>query len=254
MKSHRSLSSFAPKKYLLVALGGALSLGLLTASAQLITYVDATEGGNTFKAPSAGGGSPFTVAPFGTQGTVNDGLWDARAFGNGATIFQNASTGAARDTNAVRLATSVSGLALDTYNVYAYFWSDNSPQWRIGASLSDSAGQLSLYQPGGAGVTQFYAGSDATVLSTALAQNPFTAGVMVAEGNRRLYGVLLGTVTGTGFSAFIEGDRNMVGQDQRTWYDGVGYSVVPEPGFGALFGLGALSFFVRRRRTTEKSA
>jgi hypothetical protein len=221
----------------------------LSASAQLITYVDATSGGNTFKAPSAGGGLPFTVAPFGTQGPANDGLWDARAFGNGATIFQNASAGANQDTNAVRLATSVSGLSLGTYNVYVYFWSDNSPLWRIGASLSDSAGQLSLNQPGGAGVTQFYTGSDATVLSTALVQNPFASGVMVAEGNRRLYGVLVGTVNDTGFSVFVEGDRAMTLQNQRTWYDGVGYTLVPEPTAGAVLGLGTLvgMFAIRRR-------
>jgi hypothetical protein len=219
-----------------------------TASAQ-VTYVDATEGGNTFKAPTAGGGLPFTVAPFGTQGPANDGLWDARAFGNGATIFQNASAGANQDTNAVRLGTSVSGLALGTYNVYVYFWSDNSPLWRIGASLSDSAGQLSLYKPGDAGVNQFYAGADATVLSTALAQNPFTTGVMVSEGNRRLYEMSLGTFTGTGFNVFVEGDRAMTLQNQRTWYDGVGYSLVPEPATGALLGLGALigMFGIRRR-------
>jgi hypothetical protein len=230
-------------------LGGFCAATMLsTASAQLITYVDATDGGNTFKAPSAGGGLPFTVTPFGTQGPANDGLWDARAFGNGATIFQNASAGAAQDINAVRLATSVSGLSSGTYNVYVYFWSDNSPTWRIGASLLDSAGQLSLAKPGDAGVNQFYTGADATVLSTALASNPFTTGVMVAEGNRRLYQVSLGTVTGTGFTAFIEGDRSMTLQSERTWYDGVGYSIVPEPATGALLGLGALALIARRRK------
>lgn len=230
-------------------LGGFFAAAMVsTASAQLITYVDATDGGNTFRAPSAGGGLPFAVAPFGTQGAANDGLWDARAFGNSATIFQNASAGAAQDTNAVRLVTSVSGLSLGTYNVYVYFWSDNSPLWRIGTSLSDSVGQLSLSKPGDAGVNQFYTGADATVLSTALAVNPFTTGVMVAEGNRRLYQVSLGTVTGTGFSAYIEGDRSMTAQNQRTWYDGVGYSIVPEPATGALLGLGALALIARRRK------
>jgi len=229
----------------------ALVLALVSSASAQITYVDATDGGNTFKAPSAGGGLPFTVTPFGTQGPANDGLWDPRAFANGATIFQNASAGANQDTNAVRLTTSVSGLALGTYNVYVYFWSDNSPLWRIGASLSDSVGQLSLYKPGDAGINQFYAGADATVLSTALTQNPFTTGVMVAEGNRRLYEVLLGTTTGTSFNVFIEGDRAMTLQNQRTWYDGVGYSLVPEPAAGALVGLGLLvGMFSIRRRTT----
>jgi hypothetical protein len=229
-------------------LGGVFAVALVSTASAQITYVDAIDGVNTFKAPSAGGGLPFAVTPFGTQGTANDGLWDARAFGNSATIFQNASAGANQDTNAVRLATSVSGLSLGTYEVYVYFWSDNSPLWRIGASLSDSAGQLSLSKPGDAGVNQFYTGSDATVFSTALALNPFTTGVMVAEGNRRLYQVSLGTVTGTGFSAYIEGDRTMTLQNQRTWYDGVGYSIVPEPATGAILGLGALGLIARRRK------
>jgi hypothetical protein len=229
-------------------LGSVFAVALVSTASAQITYVDATDGGNTFKAPSAGGGLPFAVTPFGTQGPANDGLWDARAFGNSATIFQNSGAGAGQDTNAVRLATSVSGLSLDTYNVYVYFWSDNSPLWRIGASLSDSVGQLSLSKPGDVGVNQFYTGSDATVLSTALALNPFTTGVMVAEGNRRLYQVSLGTVTGTGFSAYIEGDRGMTAQNQRTWYDGVGYSIAPEPATGAILGLGALCLIARRRK------
>jgi hypothetical protein len=219
-----------------------------SASAQTI-YVDATEGisGNTAIAPSAGGGV-FTSIP--QSNTPNDGLWDGRAFGNSATIFQNAGTTAAVDTNAVRLATSVSGLAADSYNVYVYFWTDNSPTWRIGASLTDSPGQLPLFQSGGAGVTQFYTGSDATVLSSTLTPNPFTTSVVIAEGNRRLLQGYVGTFTGTSVSVFIEGDRSMTTFNQRTWYDGVGYSVVPEPSTATLFGLGTLAgtFILRRRR------
>ena len=210
--------------------------------------MDATDGiaGNTAIALSAGGGV-FSGIP--QSNTANDGLWDLRAFGNSATIFQNAGTTANVDVNAVRLVTGVSGLPLNTYSVYVYFWTDNSPTWRIGASLSDSVGQLALYQGGVSGVTQFFTGADATVLSTALPQNPFSTAVMVAEGNRRLLQAYLGDVTGTGFNIFVEGDRAMTGQMQRTWYDGVGYAVVPEPAFGALLGLGTLAgtFALRRR-------
>ena len=221
-----------------------------TASAQIV-YVDATDGaaGNTAIAPSAGGGVFTPVQPPGTQGPANDGLWDVRAFGNNASIYQNAGTGAGVDTNAVRLATSVSGLPLNSYDVYVYFWTDSSLNWRIGASLNDTPGQLMLYQAGGADVTQFYSGADATVFSSTLSPNPFTADVMVAEGNRRLLQAHLGSVTGTGFSVFVEGDLSMTSFDQRTWYDGIGYAVVPEPASAALFGLGALVFVLRRRRS-----
>ncbi len=229
----------------LCCLGG-LSLSTLAAT----TYVDATDtaSGNTAIAPSAGGGTFTGVAQ---SNTANDGLWDLRAFGNGATIFQNAGTTAGVDVNAVRLVTTVSGLAFDTYQVYAYFWTDNSPTWRLGASLTDGVGQLPLFKAGDAGVTQFYTGADATVNSTTLSVNPFTTSVVVAEGNRRLLQASLGTVTGTSIQVFIEGDRSMTGQDQRTWYEGIGYAaVVPEPSTAmlGLTGLAMLGAVVRRRQ------
>jgi hypothetical protein len=216
------------------------------ATAQLVSYVDANTNGNTLIAPSAGGGSAWMVQPFGTQGSANDGLWDGRAFGNSATIFQNASTLANVDTNAVRLVTSISGLPLDTYSAFVYFWSDTSLGWRIGASLADAAGQLPLFKPGDAGVTQFYTGADATVYSSSLAVNPFTSSVMIAEGNRRLYQAQLGTFNGTSLDVYIEGDRAMTSYDQRTWYDGIGFGV-PEPSALSLVGCALVAFFASRR-------
>jgi hypothetical protein len=211
-----------------------------------ITYVDATDtaSGNTAIAPSAGGGVFTGLA---TQGPANDGAWDKRAFGNGATIFQNAGAGAGIDTNAVRLVTGVSGLPENTYNAYVYFWSDSSPTWQIGASLSDAAGQLPLYKPGDANVTQFYTGADATVYSTSLTENPFTTAVMIAEGNRRLYQAFLGTFTGTSLDICIEGNRAMTGFNERTWYDGIGCSVVPEPSTFSLAGCALIALFASRR-------
>ena len=37
------------------------------------------------------------------------------------------------------------------------------------------------------------------------------------------------------------------GNDDRTWYDGVSYEAVPEPGSLALLGLGGLCVLQRRR-------
>lgn len=223
---------------------------LLVASrraAATTVYVDATHGaGNTEVAASAGGGTFNPSGPLDNQGPANDGLWDLRAFGNSGTIYQNAGTGAVVD-DAQRLVTSVP-VPAGTYNVFAYFWSDNSNAWRLRAGLTDGA--LPLYVPGDAGVTQFYTGSDATVLSSTLSPNPFTSNVMIAEGNRRLYQIALGQTTGSSITVFVDDmGADQVEFNQRSWYDGIGYTLVPEPAAGglAILAMAGLTGAMRRR-------
>jgi hypothetical protein len=55
---------------------------------------------------------------------------------------------------------------------------------------------------------------------------------------------LLGQVTGTSISVFVE-DAPATTSSNRTWYDGIGYEV-PEPATMAILGLGAL--LMRRKR------
>jgi hypothetical protein len=213
----------------------------------VIVYVDATHGlaGNTAAAPSAGGGVFNTSGALNNQGPANDGLWDVRAFANGATIYQNASTGAVTD-NAQRLVTSTSVLP-GTYNVFAYFWSDSSNLWRLRAGQTDTVGDLPLYIPGDANVTQFYTGSDATVFSSTLGPDPFVTPVMIAEGNRRLYQVALGTVTGSSISVYADDYGALqTSFNERTWYDGIGYELVPEPGSLTLLGISLCGLAFRR--------
>jgi hypothetical protein len=225
---------------------------LLLASRQAaaaIVYVDSTHGaGNTAVAPSAGGGVFNPSGALNNQGPANDGLWDVRAFGNAATIYQNAGTGAVTD-NAQRLVTSVA-VPAGTYNVYAYFWSDNSNMWRLRADLTDAAGELNQYIPGDAGVTQFYTGGDATVMSSTLSPNPFTSDVMIAEGNRRLYQIALGQTTGANVTAYIDDmGATQTAFNERSWYDGIGYALVPEPATGslAIVVMAGLAATMRRR-------
>src|SRR5688572_4169124 len=100
MKISSEPVQFVPRlmKTYLSAVCLAIASLISTASAQLISYLDATDGaaGNTTIAPSAGGGV-FAGVP--QSNTANDGLWDLRAFGNSATIFQNAGTTANVDVN-----------------------------------------------------------------------------------------------------------------------------------------------------------
>ena len=237
-----------------------LRLGLLVAglavfaahAAAAIVYVDATHGagGNT---TLVGGAQwdPLTAS----QGAGGDGVWALRAFGNSATIYQNSPSGSID--NAHRLQTNVSGLALGVYNAYAYFWSDSS-SWRMEASLTDNPGgdlPLFSFNPTTAGVVQHYTGADVggnLPLSTSLGVNPFTTGVMVGDAARRLFQIPLGQVTGTSFPIYIDDDHLQVDQNQRTWYDGVGYELdhlVPEPTSFALLGLGLGVLLVGRRKS-----
>jgi hypothetical protein len=229
-------------------------VAFVTATAQAaITYVDATDGvgGNT----TLTNGNTWTAIDPPGQGAAGDGVWAERVFGNGATIFQNAASGTTD--NAHRLLTTISGLSPGgVYDVYVYFWSDPST-WRINAGVTDStlpqfAAQGGHADPTTANTTRLApAGTaDGTLLTTP--GDPFTTAVMIAEGNRRLYQGYLGqdTADGSGLiQVYVDDDLPVQGdQNQRTWYEGVGYAAVPEPASVALLGLGGVAVLYRRRR------
>jgi hypothetical protein len=227
-----------------------LALTASAASAQLITYVDVTSG--------AGGNTTLTngtqwdpLADGAGQGTTGDGVWAVRdaanggGFGNMGTIYQNTPSGTSDDAHP--LLTSVNGLSLNTYDVYVYFWSDSSA-WRIRAGFDLSSLSYFQYNPLSPGATVFATPNGTTIYSSSLSENPFTTDVMIAEGsNRRLIQGYVGQVTGTGISLFID-DGPATSSNERTWYDGIGYAVVPEPTSFSLLGVGVLLLVGARRR------
>ena len=201
-----------------------LAAGISAASAA-ITYVDATTANTTF-----GDGSAF--APDGTGTTT---AWGSRTvFGNGGEIYTSIATA-----DSPELRTTVTGLAAGTYNAYAYYWvaGDGNPtgnnEWDIAAGLAT-------------GATTEYAWNGGTNVD-GLAGH-FDAAVLTTEGNRRLFQIDLGSVVvdGTGSLEIFINDNP--GNDDRTWYDGVGYAAVPEPSSAALIGLGGLALILRRRK------
>lgn len=215
------------------------SLATVSLSAQTITYVDAVSGGsgNTF---ATGGSLSDTswISPS-TDISADDDQWKLRtATTNDDTIFQ------ARGDNIPELTTQITGLADGTYDLWVFFWDTNSSgnTWGIDAGLT--SGSLTTYSFDGAGDT--LSSVDAGTLT-------FSGSVLTSNGGLTLYGVNLGQQTIAGGSAlevFVghsTGDRS---QD-RTWYDGVGYTavVIPEPAsYAAIFGAVALAGMIVMRR------
>ena len=229
------------------ALVGSLLLTVSSANAA-ITYVDAAEGasGNTFA--TGGSLSDTSWLNTSTEGGDNDQWVKRTGVGNNGTVFQGWWDESGGNTGIPELTTQITGLTDGLqYDVWVFFWTaaGNNSTWNIAAGLT--SGDLTTYSVTGAG------DQDAAVAASTLT---FTGTVLISEndGARNLWGVNLGRVTaaGTSIDVFVD---NLVASNgglsfnhDRTWYDGVGYQVIPEPGSFALIFLALGSVMLRRRR------
>ncbi|WP_169305275.1 PEP-CTERM sorting domain-containing protein [Coraliomargarita akajimensis] len=217
-------------KLLLLPLAGLIA----SAAHAQVTFVDAEANVNT---------SP-TIAAAGWDGAAassvaNNGQWAIRApYGTGGHSIQGLTS--VNPNSLPELTTSVS-LADGTYDFYVFFYANGAETWTVEAGFT--SGSLTNYSAN--------TGDANVVLASTLSfvSDPsFDAGGLAGYN---LYAANIGTqtVSGGAIDIYIDHADAATGFDSRTWYDGVGYSAVPEPGtFALLAGVLALSAVAVRRR------
>jgi len=154
----------------------------------LVHYVDASAANTTLA-----NGSPISGWTF-----------NASAGNEGSVLAATAGVSA--------LKTELTGLADGDYDVFAYFWADQSNDWRIQAGLA--AGSLQLYRDNGAQQAE---------------SSQFDGSVALSGGGGFLYRAYLGRSQvsgGSTITAFI--DDFATGSTTRAWYDGLGYALVTD--------------------------
>jgi hypothetical protein len=248
-----------------------------------ITYVDAKSGAGGNTALAAGG--VFTPPLNGTTGLDNQ--WEERtALGNGTNIFESQGEGPAVGENAPRLVTTVTGLTPgQTYRLHAFFWSPNdiNQSWMLRAGLSNPGGDLPSWgrlnndagtNPSGlvaADGDSFPITPDTFAPYPALGPADFAnpgallAGTtmqgnktVIVESSRFLWDANLGLAVAdsNGEARVFIDDYVLTGGappagpqtvNNRTWYDGVGYELVPEPSTATMLLVTGIALAARRR-------
>lgn len=205
----------------------ALELGTGAGLSGKVTYVDATEANTA----AVSGGVWNDGSPTGTQGAT-DNRWHLRTgFGNGAGVW---TTDELASENAPALVTTITGVAQGKYDVFAFIWSNVNEQWEVQAGLD--SGSLMLVDR---------LGLEGAVLEE------LTGAMKVTDSGATLalYRVYLGRqdVGSDGLlRVFIDDGTGSVGS--RTWFDGIGYAAVPEPGVMGVCGLVGVLALMKRRR------
>jgi hypothetical protein len=230
---------------------GILAAALFASSASgAITYVDAVPNTNTtingaavIFPPTVGANSTIT-----SSGT--DGLWRYRVEAGtaGGNVWESDNTAAAGETTDP-LITSIS-LGPGTYNLYGIFrdQADTASYWDASFSLDGTSFSTFDYR------TATLAASDGSEFT-----NPADLGTIPLAGGL-IYFANFGQVTllaPTVVPIYVQGlQQDLTGASpaqanntgQRTWYEGVGYSLVPEPSSLMLSLCGVMGLVASRRR------
>ncbi|MDA8991850.1 PEP-CTERM sorting domain-containing protein [Akkermansiaceae bacterium] len=253
---------------------GALALSSIpAATAASITYIDAVVSGMT--------GTVNTVGPSGTAASATawqvrgtNGGTDTNNFGNEGSVLQY-------NTNPINaanptLTTTLTGLDAGlTYRFYVMYWDDNlndgagaflpasaASAWDVNAKLSTDAA-YTAFDSTAAG-SSFIVTTDGGLVGASATSGGYTdltiselTGANVLgqaaddytdsyDGNRALFGGALPTLA-TGATSYSIDIQAGTFNGQRSWYDGIGVEVVPEPSSALLIGLCGI-FGLRRRR------
>jgi hypothetical protein len=236
-----------------------LILAGISASHAAITYVDASASNLTLA-----NGSAF--APSTTANVYNDNNWSARTgtgLASNNTIYEagGSTNGSLVGETIPVIRQTLTGLAAGSYDVYAYFWTASNVRWGISAGLAENA-RTAVHGIGGTTLdTHTYSDSTVSRVTVAnLTDGSFSTGnaptLAIGGTDRVLAQFFLGTavVDGTGILNVFIGNQQIVNAgtvpgvtNSRTWFDGVGYELIPEPS-SALLGMVGMTFLLRRRR------
>ena len=218
-----SISSFATRSaetafwlLLFVVIANSGCRRPVTSSAEItrITYVDATDGpnGNT-KLASGETFSAWTGSP-----VRDDNLWTLRPHGNGATVFTSNDIQGTGSEDAPALITTISGLEPRAkYEIFAYFWSDRH-NWQLNAALEP-------FPTSGSGLSFSKDGSESSTSAKPADEADFDPAPLVKESNRTLFQAKIGEAFADKngeIPVWIDDNPNSPEQ-QRTWYDGLGF-------------------------------
>lgn len=244
LPASRNRRQTRPHILTLAAFAGPLALA---GQARALTYTDATFANTTLadgtalelhnQADILAASPPQWISrqPTGvSQAETANSHWHIRQpFGNGTEVFASTAGTSPYANTAPTLRTTMSGLTPgETYEVSVYFWvaGNGAPvgnqEWDIKAGL-DSASLTSIRHN--------TAGSVRLDTSGVV----FANSVTVTEADRRLFRFVLGNAVAAPDGTIPVYVSPYPGNDDRTWYDGVGYASLAPPPPATWTGAGA---------------